>query len=141
MGVAFVLAGSAACVVPRAAPRSLLDARAECTRAATGPAMEIDPAVVHGAEAALAEAELAWKRAPDDPSTAARALIALRKAQIAESVASTVVAHAEAREAEGLRQALLEARRREAQALRDYVIDKVEGVTETQPPDSDDPVR
>jgi hypothetical protein len=135
MLVASFLVGTTACAAQRAAPVVLLDARAECARAAAGPAMQIDPAVVHGAEVALAEAELAWKRAPDDPSTIARIVVAQRKAQIAESVAATVIAHRDARQATAQRHALLEARRREAQAQLEYFRERASGVTARQPVD------
>jgi hypothetical protein len=142
MLVATLLAGSAACTGQRAAPVVLLDARAECARAAAGPAMQIDPAVVHGAEVALAEAEVAWKHAPDDPSTIARIVVAQRKAQLAESVAATVIAHRRAQQATAQRKALMEARLREARAQAEYFREQQQsarnraaGVTERQPID------
>jgi outer membrane protein OmpA-like peptidoglycan-associated protein len=61
-------------------------------RAKEGIAMQFDPAGVHQADVALRAAEEAWRSAPNDPTTTDLALIADRKAQIAQAQAMAVKA-------------------------------------------------
>ena len=60
--------------------------------------MQLDPTDVHEAELALQKAEQAWsERDPDEPSTLDLAVIAQRKAQIAEAEAAAIKAQQDAR--------------------------------------------
>jgi outer membrane protein OmpA-like peptidoglycan-associated protein len=52
--------------------------------------MQLDPTDVHEADLALQRAEQAWRDAPDDPSTIDLAIVADRKAQIAQAAAATI---------------------------------------------------
>ncbi len=65
---ATVLAGAAACSGQRMPPKALVDARADYFHAKDGPAMQLDPTQVHGAEVALDKAERAWQESPGDPT-------------------------------------------------------------------------
>jgi len=115
------LAGLLRCGGPTAPPRSLVEARQELTRAQYGPASQLDPAGVHEAVVALQSAERAWQLAPDDPSTEDLALIAHRKALLAQSHASVMKATEDARVAN-----------REAARLRSAQGEQL-GVAEMQP--------
>jgi len=93
--IAFVFAPVAFTVLPgcageRLPPRQLTDARTEFQQARTGLAMQLDPTDVHVAELALQQAEQAWTNEPDDPNTLDLAVIAQRKAQIAEAEAASL---------------------------------------------------
>jgi hypothetical protein len=83
-------AGLTACAGDRMPPKSLVDARDEFSRAKNGQAMQLDPTDVHEADLALQRAEQAWSDAPDDPNTLDLAIIAQRKAQIAENEAASM---------------------------------------------------
>jgi len=90
-----VLAGAAACSGQRMPPKALVDARADYFRAKDGPAMQLDPTHVHEAEIALDRAEHAWQESPSDPTAIDLAMIADRKALLAEAEAATIQAQRE----------------------------------------------
>ena len=71
-------------------PKALVDARSEFQQAKTGVAIQLDPTDVHEADLALQKAEAAWQDQPDDPNTIDLAVIAQRKAQIAEAQAQAL---------------------------------------------------
>jgi outer membrane protein OmpA-like peptidoglycan-associated protein len=96
-------------------PKSLVDARAEFARARGGIAMQFDPTDVHEADLALQRAEGAWNDAPDEPITVDLAILAERKAQIAEAEATALQAQREADEA---KRALTNAMSLQLQAAR-----------------------
>ncbi len=85
-----------ACAGQRPAPKSLVDARDELSRAKNGVAAQLDPTDVHVADLALQRAEAAWNDSPDDPTTIDMAVIAQRKAQIAQAEAATMKARQDA---------------------------------------------
>jgi outer membrane protein OmpA-like peptidoglycan-associated protein len=87
-----VLAGAAACSGQRMPPKALVDARADYFRAKDGPALQLDPTQVHEAEIALDRAERAWQESPSDPTAVDLAMIADRKALLAEAEAATIQA-------------------------------------------------
>jgi outer membrane protein OmpA-like peptidoglycan-associated protein len=91
-----LLVGVGACGGDRPPPKSLLDARQELLTAKNGPANKLDPTDVHEAELALQKAESAWSSAPDEPNTLDLAVIAQRKAQIAEAEAAVLKAQQDA---------------------------------------------
>jgi outer membrane protein OmpA-like peptidoglycan-associated protein len=99
--------GMVACGGERMPPQALSDARAELVRAKSGPAARLDPTDVHQADLALARAEKAWQDDPDDPSTVDVAIIAHRRALIAEAEAAVVQAEGEAATAKQTAQALV----------------------------------
>jgi outer membrane protein OmpA-like peptidoglycan-associated protein len=86
------LAGLSACASDRFPPPALVDARKEFEKAKGGIAMQLDPTDVHEADLALQRANQAWSDAPDDPNTIDLAVIAQRKAQIAENEAASMKA-------------------------------------------------
>jgi len=79
-----------ACGGERMPPKTLVDAQNELARAKGGIAMQLDPTDVHEAELALQKAEHAWSDDPDEPNTTDLAIIAQRKAQIAEAEAAAM---------------------------------------------------
>ena len=81
-----------ACGGERLPPKQLTDARSEFQQAKTGLAMQLDPTDLHVAQLALQQAEQAWTTDPDDPNTLDLAIIAQRKAQIAEAEAAALKA-------------------------------------------------
>jgi outer membrane protein OmpA-like peptidoglycan-associated protein len=70
-------------------PKDLLDARTEYQRAASGPAIQIVPSDVHLASEALDAANKSFSDNGDTPETRDKAYVAMRKAQLAEVIAST----------------------------------------------------
>jgi len=82
---------AAACGGTRLPPRELTEAREEFYHA-RDTVGSIDPTHVHEADLALTNAESAWQRDPDSPSTIDLAIVALRKAQIAEAEAQAALA-------------------------------------------------
>jgi outer membrane protein OmpA-like peptidoglycan-associated protein len=70
-------------------PKELLDARTEYEHAASGPAMQLVPADVHLAREALDVADKSFSDHGDTPETKDRAYVAMRKAQLAEVIATT----------------------------------------------------
>jgi outer membrane protein OmpA-like peptidoglycan-associated protein len=89
----------AACGGERIPPKALVDARAEFAKAKNGITMQLDPTDVHEADLALQHAEGAFNDAPDDPSTIDLAIIAQRKAEIAEAEAAALKSQRDAEEA------------------------------------------
>jgi outer membrane protein OmpA-like peptidoglycan-associated protein len=83
-------ATSVGCGGERLPPKALVDARSEFQQAKTGVAIRLDPTDVHEADLALQKAEQAWDSEPDDPNTIDLAVIAQRKAQIAEAQANAL---------------------------------------------------
>jgi outer membrane protein OmpA-like peptidoglycan-associated protein len=98
--VSVALAMLAACGGERIPPKQLVDARAEFQHAKTGLAMQLDPTDVHVADLALQQAEQAWTNEPDDPNTLDLAVIAQRKAEIADAEAATIKAQQDAEQAD-----------------------------------------
>jgi outer membrane protein OmpA-like peptidoglycan-associated protein len=99
---AMILAPAAlitACGGDRIPPKSLVDARAEFARAKDGIAIQLDPTDVHEADLALQRAEAAWNDSPDEPTTIDLAIMAQRKAQIAEAEAAALKGQRDADEA------------------------------------------
>jgi outer membrane protein OmpA-like peptidoglycan-associated protein len=105
----------AACGGERMPPKTLVDAQNELARAKGGIAMQLDPTDVHEAELALQKAEHAWSDEPDEPNTADLAIIAQRKAQIAEAEAAAMKSQQDGanakREMEGMMASQLQATR------------------------------
>jgi outer membrane protein OmpA-like peptidoglycan-associated protein len=83
-------AGVSACGAAALPPKALVDARSEFQQAKGGVAIQLDPTDVHEADLALQKAEQAWANQPDDPDTIDLAVIAQRKAQIAEAQAAAL---------------------------------------------------
>jgi outer membrane protein OmpA-like peptidoglycan-associated protein len=83
-------AGVGACGGAGLPPKALVDARSEFQQAKGGVAIQLDPTDVHEADLALQKAEQAWNDQPDDPNTIDLAVIAQRKAQIAEAQAAAL---------------------------------------------------
>jgi outer membrane protein OmpA-like peptidoglycan-associated protein len=104
-----------ACGGERMPPKTLVDAQNELARAKGGVAMQLDPTDVHEAELALQKAERAWSDEPDEPNTMDLAIIAQRKAQIAEAEAAAMKGQQDAagakREQESLMASQLQATR------------------------------
>jgi outer membrane protein OmpA-like peptidoglycan-associated protein len=88
-----------ACAGERIPPKALVDARADYLGARDGIAMKLDPTDVHEADVALERAEQAWQASPNDPNTVNLALIADRKALIAQSHAATIKAEQDSQQA------------------------------------------
>lgn len=79
-------------------PKQLVDAQNEYARAKGGVAMQLDPTDVHEADLALQKAQSAWNSSqdPNDDHAIDLAIIAQRKAQIAEAEAAAAQAQAQA---------------------------------------------
>jgi outer membrane protein OmpA-like peptidoglycan-associated protein len=90
--VTAMVIGAVGCAGERMPPKALVDARADYQRAKDGLAMQLDPTDVHEAEVALARAERAWQDQPNDPVTTDLAIVADRKALIAQSEAAAMKA-------------------------------------------------
>ncbi|HEX3344913.1 MAG TPA: OmpA family protein, partial [Polyangiaceae bacterium] len=71
-------------------PQSLVDARTDYYQARDGLAGRLDPTDVHEADVALQKAERAWQSSPNEPTTVDLAIIADRRALLAQSVAATI---------------------------------------------------
>jgi hypothetical protein len=93
------LGGMAACGGERMPPKALVDARADFYQARDGVAARLDPTDVHEADIALQKAERAWEHAPDEATTVDLAIVADRKALLAQSVASTMKSQQDTQEA------------------------------------------
>jgi outer membrane protein OmpA-like peptidoglycan-associated protein len=115
-----ILAGSClvaavSCAGQRTPPQSLVDARADYVHAQDGIAMQLDPTDVHEAKVALDRAEQAWQDTPDDPGVTDLAIVADRKALLAQAQAATIRAQQDAQQAaaqvEATRAAQLQATR------------------------------
>jgi outer membrane protein OmpA-like peptidoglycan-associated protein len=87
MGLGVIASG---CGGERIPPPALVDARKEYAQAKGGVALQLDPTDVHEADLALQRAEQSWNDEPDDPNTLDLAVIAQRKAQIAEAQAAAL---------------------------------------------------
>jgi outer membrane protein OmpA-like peptidoglycan-associated protein len=96
-----------ACGGERMPPKTLVDAQNELARAKGGLAMQLDPTDVHEAELALQKAERAWSEEPDEPNTMDLAIIAQRKAQIAEAEAQAMKGQQDAANAKREQETLL----------------------------------
>jgi outer membrane protein OmpA-like peptidoglycan-associated protein len=96
-----------ACAGERQPPKALTDARADYQRARDGIASQLDPTDVHEADLALQRAEQAWRDDPGNPSSVDMAILADRKALIAQAEAEGIHAKQDADAA----QAQLEANR------------------------------
>jgi outer membrane protein OmpA-like peptidoglycan-associated protein len=94
-----LLLGPLACAGEQVPPKALVDARIEYVRAKDGIAMQLDPTDVHEADLALQRAEMAWQRSPGDATSLDLAVIAQRKAMIAESEATALKAREDAKQA------------------------------------------
>lgn len=128
-----VVASTAACTHVTRVPRALSAARAEVARAENGPAGSLQTAAVGDAEAALADAEAAYKENNEDAEL--RAVYAQRKAQLAESLAATEVAHKRTHDAVAERNLLLDVRSAEARVIaeRNGQTPPATGAAEMQP--------
>jgi outer membrane protein OmpA-like peptidoglycan-associated protein len=90
LAIPVTLFGVAACGGEKIPPKSLVDARTDYFQARDGMAGRLDPTDVHEADVALQKAEHAWSTSPDEPETTDLAIIADRKALLAQSVAATM---------------------------------------------------
>lgn len=79
-----------ACGGERIPPKALVDARAAFAKAKSDIAIQLDPTDVHEADLALQRAEAAFNDMPDDPSTIDLAILAERRAEIAEAEAAAL---------------------------------------------------
>jgi outer membrane protein OmpA-like peptidoglycan-associated protein len=86
----------AGCAADRVPPKALVDAREDFVRTRDGAAIRLDPTDVHEADLALQRAEQAWRANPDAPSTVDLAIVADRKALLAQSEARVIEARNEA---------------------------------------------
>ena len=105
---ALCLIAAVGCGGERMPPKTLVDAQNELARAKGGVAMQLDPTDVHEAELALQKAEHAWSDDPDNPNTMDLAIIAQRKAQIAEAEAAAMKGQQDAANARRERESLLQ---------------------------------
>jgi outer membrane protein OmpA-like peptidoglycan-associated protein len=99
VAVSLGLAGLVGCAGERIPPKPLVDARNEFARAKSGVTMQLDPTDVHEADIAMQRAEQAWNDQPDDPVTIDLAMVAQRKAQIAEAEAVAMKAQQDGEQA------------------------------------------
>ncbi|HEX8790574.1 MAG TPA: OmpA family protein [Polyangiaceae bacterium] len=114
-----VLATVSACAGQHLPPKALVDARADFTRTRDGIASQLDPTDVHEADLALQRAEQAFLQSPDSPTTVDLALIADRKALIAQAEASAIKAQQDAARASAELQALRASQLQNAQSQLD----------------------
>jgi len=96
LGIPLVVFAASGCAGERVPPKALTDARDQYLHTKDGVAMQLDPTDVHEADLALQKAEQAWRDAPDDPSTIDLAIVADRKAQLAQAAAATIKAQQDA---------------------------------------------
>jgi outer membrane protein OmpA-like peptidoglycan-associated protein len=96
LAVPLVVFAASGCAGERVPPKALTDAREQYMQTKDGVAMQLDPTDVHEADVALQRAEQAWRDSPDDPSTIDLAVVADRKAQIAQATAATIKAQQDA---------------------------------------------
>jgi DNA repair exonuclease SbcCD ATPase subunit len=127
----FSAAGVMACSTDRPAPKTLLDARAEVQRARDGFAMRFDPTDVHEAELALQRAEQAWLDTPDDARAQDLAVVADRRARIAEAEAGVMLAQLDSQRSADALAALKAQKLQAAQAQLSATKDAL-GATEMQ---------
>jgi outer membrane protein OmpA-like peptidoglycan-associated protein len=115
LAVPVTLVGVVACGGERIPPKGLADARADYYQARDGIAGRLDPTDVHEADVSLQKAERAWENAPDEPTTADLAIIADRKALLADAVAATMKSQQDAQAATAQLEALKTQQLRSAQ--------------------------
>jgi outer membrane protein OmpA-like peptidoglycan-associated protein len=121
--------GVAACGGERVPPKALVDARNEFGRAKSGVTVQLDPTDVHEADLALQRAEAAWNNDPDDPTTIDSAVIAQRKAQIAEAEAAALKAQ---RDLDQYRSDLMSTQSAQLQAARGQLNQTQQTLSRTQ---------
>jgi outer membrane protein OmpA-like peptidoglycan-associated protein len=109
------LAFVSACASQPMPPKALSDARDDFVRAHDGIASQLDPTDVHEADLALQRAEQAYRQSPDSPSTVDLAIIADRKALIAEAEARAIKAQQDTARSTAELQALKAAQLQNAQ--------------------------
>lgn len=117
--LALAVATLAACASEHLPPKALVDARADFTRTRDGIASQLDPTDVHEADLALQRAEQAFLQSPDSPSTVDLALIADRKALIAQAEAGAIKAQQDAARTNAQIQALRASQLQNAQSQLD----------------------
>jgi outer membrane protein OmpA-like peptidoglycan-associated protein len=128
--VAFAAIGTvAACGGDRLPPKSLVDAREEYSHAKNGVAIQLDPTDVHEADLALQKAEQAFRDEPDDQNTIDLAVIAQRKAQIAEASAAALKSQ---QDAEAAKRDLAAAMANQLQAARGQLDQTKQALNKTQ---------
>jgi outer membrane protein OmpA-like peptidoglycan-associated protein len=118
-----------ACGGERLPPKALVDARSEYQTAKGGVAIQLDPTDVHEADLALQRAEQAWNDEPDDPNTIDLAIIAMRKAQIAEAQASALKS---SQDAEAAKRELMNVTATQLQAARGQLDQTKQALNKTQ---------
>ena len=133
-GIAFLFGAATAaslisCGGERNPPKQLLDARSEFQQAKSGLAMQLDPTDVHVADLALQQAEQAWGSDPDDPNTLDLAVIAQRKAQIAEAEAAYLKAQQDSDQAKQQLEATMSS---QLQATRGKLSQTQQTLSQTQ---------
>jgi outer membrane protein OmpA-like peptidoglycan-associated protein len=121
--------GIAACGGDRIPPKALVDARNEFGRAKSGVTVQLDPTDVHEADLSLQRAEAAWNNDPDDPTTIDMAVIAQRKAQIAEAEAAALKAQ---RDTDQYRSDLMSTQGAQLQAARGQLSQTQQTLSMTQ---------
>jgi outer membrane protein OmpA-like peptidoglycan-associated protein len=109
----------AACGGEKLPPKVLVDARAEYARSKQSPTIDVDPTGVHEADLALQKAERAWEEDPDEPVTSDLAIVAQRKAQIAQADAQTLRSQQEAAQAKQEHDAYVNAQLKSARGQLD----------------------
>ncbi|MCB9707729.1 MAG: OmpA family protein [Myxococcales bacterium] len=87
-----LISGLATACGSSAVPKELVDARQAYAEASHGPALEHHPAQLHIAEQALKRAEWSYEDDGDTSKTRTLAYIALRKSQLADTEARTILA-------------------------------------------------
>jgi len=107
-----------------APPSELVDARAAYSRAAAGPAAQLDPADLHTAKESLDAAERQFADESDSQGTKDTSYIALRRSELAESRARVITADKQKAEIQGQalqdeQQRRMDAEKRAAQAAAD----------------------
>jgi len=91
--------------------------------------VQLDPTDVHEADLALQRAENAWNDSPDDPNTTDLAVIAQRKAQIAEAAAAALKS---AQDAEAAKRDLMNVTSTQLQAARGQLDQTKQALNKTQ---------
>jgi outer membrane protein OmpA-like peptidoglycan-associated protein len=132
--VAFTSAIACAAAMP---PQDLVSARSAYARASTGPAQQYNPADVHAAKQQLELAEASFSEQGDVQETRDQAYVAVRKAELAESVARArqsasakegVVEAMHADEKQAVAQTSAELNRTKAQLATQNVAFQAQGV-------------
>ncbi|MGH7435177.1 MAG: OmpA family protein [Polyangiaceae bacterium] len=131
IGSVLLAASLAACGGGPPPPKSLVDARNELAAAKGGLAAQLDPTDVHEAELALQRAESAWSNSPDEPSTNDVAIVAQRRAQIAEAEASSMKAQKDTEDAKRALQDALTAQLKNARGQLDQTKRNLDQTSQT----------